>query len=370
MLPRHLIEWALLSAPDAIVICDARGRIEFVSRQVSALFGYEAEELLGRPIEQLLPQRLRGSHRDLRARFAHAPRARAMGEGLELLGCRKNGTEFPVEISLSPIRDGDRLLVAAAIRDATGRRRTERELTLAREAAEAARRLADEASRAKSRFLSTASHDLRQPVQSLALTNGTLRRLVRDPSALEVLELQERAIGAMARLLNALLDISKLEAGSVRPEIREFTVATLFEELRQEFSSLALEKHITLGFEAGGDLLRSDLSLLEQVMRNLVANAIKYTPRGEVRVRCLREPALVWLEVADTGVGIAPDQLPHIFDEFFQVGARSSGTGNGYGLGLSIVRRIVELLELKLEVRSEPGAGSSFRVGVPVGAGS
>ena len=332
MLPRHLIEWALLSAPDAIVICDARGRIEFVSRQVSALFGYEAEELLGRPIEQLLPQRLRGSHRDLRARFAHAPRARAMGEGLELLGCRKNGTEFPVEISLSPIRDGDRLLVAAAIRDATGRRRTERELTLAREAAEAARRLADEASRAKSRFLSTASHDLRQPVQSLALTNGTLRRLVRDPSALEVLELQERAIGAMARLLNALLDISKLEAG--------------------------------------GDLLRSDLSLLEQVMRNLVANAIKYTPRGEVRVRCLREPALVWLEVADTGVGIAPDQLPHIFDEFFQVGARSSGTGNGYGLGLSIVRRIVELLELKLEVRSEPGAGSSFRVGVPVGAGS
>ncbi len=227
MLPRHLIEWALLSAPDAIVICDARGRIEFVSRQVSALFGYEAEELLGLPIEQLLPQRLRGSHRDLRARFAHAPRARAMGEGLEL---------------------------------------------------------------------------------------------------------QERAIGAMARLLNALLDISKLEAG--------------------------------------GDLLRSDLSLLEQVMRNLVANAIKYTPRGEVRVRCLREPALVWLEVADTGVGIAPDQLPHIFDEFFQVGARSSGTGNGYGLGLSIVRRIVELLELKLEVRSEPGAGSSFRVGVPVGAGS
>lgn len=365
MLPSYLLERVLVSAPDAIVVSDASGRIEFVNRQVSALFGYEPEELLARCIEELLPERLRPRHREHRAGFASAPRARPMGERLELLARRKDGAEFPVEISLSPVRDRDRWLIAAAIRDVTGRRRAERELILAREAAEAARALADQASRAKSRFLATASHDLRQPVQSLALSNGTLRRLVRDPAALEALELQERAIGAMSRLLNALLDIGKLESGAVRPEISEFTAASLFEDLRQEFAGLACAKGLELDFESCGHRLRSDRSLLEQVMRNLVANALKYTARGGVRVRCRGESGLVWLEVADSGIGIAADQLPHIFDEFFQVGGRSSGSQNGYGLGLSIVNRIVRLLELRLDVQSAPGRGSCFRLGVP-----
>src|SRR6202011_1539333 len=158
---------------------------------------------------------------------------------------RKNGTEFPVEISLSPIQDGDHVLVAAAIRDITDRNRIKTELIVAREAAEHAREAADHAreiadqaresadraNQGKSRFLATASHDLRQPLQTLALLNGALRRIDADPDSAAALVQQELAIGAMSRLLNTLLDISKLESGAIKPEPTDFAVASVFDEL-------------------------------------------------------------------------------------------------------------------------------------------
>ncbi len=378
MLPTHVIECALESAPDAIVISDASGRVVFASRQACALFGYESADLLDRPIEVLLPERLRSTHLTRRAQFAAAPRVRLMGVGLDLHARRKDGSEFPVEISLSPIRDGERILVTAAIRDVTERKHIEDELIRAREAADRAREsaveareAADRANQAKSRFLATASHDLRQPLQSLALLNGALRRRAEDPDAREALAQQDQAIGAMSRLLNALLDISKLESGAIRPEITEFAVASLFDELRREFASLALDKGLEFQVEPAEYTVRSDPSLLGQVLRNLVSNAIKYTRQGRVLLRCLYAPTLVRLEVADTGVGIPGDQLPYIYDEFFQIGVTPNTKSDGYGLGLAIVNRIVRLLGLKLEVESEPGKGSSFRLEVPaVGAGS
>jgi two-component system, sensor histidine kinase len=368
MLPPHLIACALESAPDAIVISDASGRIVFASRQVYALFGYESEELMERPIEVLLPERMRSSHLHRRADFIAAPRVRPMGVGLDLHARRKDGSEFPVEISLSPIHDGAQVLVAAAIRDVTDRMRIQHEMAVARQVAIEARDVADRANQAKSRFLATASHDLRQPLQSLALLNGTLRRLVNAPEAREALGQQEQAIGAMARLLNALLDISKLESGAIKPEVTDFTVAAIFDELRTEFASLAVNKGLRLRVESCDDTVRSDPSLLEQVLRNLVSNAIKYTRQGQVLLRCVRAPALVRLEVTDTGIGIPTDQLPYIFDEFFQIGTGPGRKSEGYGLGLAIVRRIVKLLGLRIEVQSEPGKGSTFCLEVPTGA--
>jgi two-component system, sensor histidine kinase len=358
MLPPQLIQSALESAPDAIVISDTSGSIVFANRQVAALFGCEAKGILGLKVEALLPERFRSRHLGHREGYAYNPRMRPMGPGFELFALRQDGSEFPVEISLSPIRDGERLLIAAAIRDVTDRKRIEAELVAAREAA-------DRANLAKSRFLATASHDLRQPLQALSLLNGTLRRMSRDAVLSEALAQQEQAIGAMSRLLNALLDISKLEAGVIKPEVTDFTVAALFEELGNEFAQVAVNKGLELRVEGCVDTVHSDPSLVEQILRNLLSNAIKYTREGSVLLRCLHRPSIVSIEVLDTGIGIPPDQLPYIYDEFYQIGVAPNTTRDGYGLGLSIVSRLVTLLGLQLEVRSEPGKGSSFSLQLP-----
>ena len=363
--PPDLARSALDAAPDAMIIIDAGGIIRFTNRQVSALFGYEHDDIVGQSIEMLMPQRFRARHVGHRENYVNNVRVRPMGAGLELFGRRRDGTEFPVEICLSPIHDVGRTLVAAAIRDVTDRKRIEAELIVTREAAEAARELADRANQGKSRFLATASHDLRQPLQTLELLNAALRRRATDHPTIDALAQQEQAIGAMSRLLNALLDISKLESGAVRPEPTDFTVAAIFEELRLEFASIAANKGLKLEVESCNDAVYSDPSLVEQILRNLVSNAVKYTREGWVRLRCLHEAPLVRIEVLDTGVGIPADQLPYIYDEFYQVGVPTNASRDGYGLGLSIVQRLVKLLTLKLEVRSEVGKGSAFSLALP-----
>jgi two-component system, sensor histidine kinase len=371
-IPSELARNALDAAPDAMIFIDASGIIQFANRQVCALFGYPHEEIIRQRVEKLMPQRFRSRHISHREHYANNVRVRPMGAGLELFGLRQDGSEFPIEISLSLIQSRDPILIAAAIRDVTERRCVEAELTVAREAAEAARALADQAresadraNQGKSRFLATASHDLRQPLQTLGLLNGTLRRIVTDPNAAEALSQQDQAIGAMSRLLNALLDISKLESGAIKPEPTDFTVAALFQELRTEFANIAANKGLQLEFEACADQVHSDPSLVEQILRNLVSNAIKYTREGWVRLRCLHEAPLIRIEVLDTGIGIPADQIPYIYDEFYQVGVPSNSSRDGYGLGLSIVTRLVKLLALKLDVRSEVGRGSCFSLVLP-----
>ena len=371
--PSELARSALNAAPDAMVIIDSSGVIRFANRQLTALFGYEHDAIVGQKVEQLLPQRFRASHVGHRDQYSHSMRLRPMGANLDLFALRRDGTEFPVEVSLSPVQDGDQMLVAAAIRDITERNRVKAELIVAREAAEQARALADEArdvadraNLAKSRFLATASHDLRQPLQTLALLNGTLLRLVHDPDALAALSQQELAIGAMSRLLNALLDMSKLESGAIKPEIADFKVVAIFEELRNEFASIAARKGLNLQIESSGHVIFSDPSLVEQILRNLLSNAIKYTRAGRVTLQCIPDgDAKVRIEVMDTGIGIPADQLPYIYDEFYQVGVPTNSTRDGYGLGLSIVQRLVKLLNLGFDVRSEPGKGSSFSLVLP-----
>jgi PAS domain S-box-containing protein len=332
MLSSHLVRSALDSSPDAMIIIDSSGSIVFANHQVSALFGYEAHEITGRPVEVLLPERFRAHHVSHRQHYAANVRVRPMGNGLDLFARRSDGSEFPVEISLSPM-SGAETLTAASIRDVTDGRAIQMELKTARETA-------DRASQAKSRFLATASHDLRQPLQTLALLNGALCRMVTDPEPAEALAQQEQAIGAMSRLLNALLDISKLESGAIKPDITDFTVAEIFAELRSEFANLAAQKGLQLEIEACGDCVHSDPSLIGQVLRNLISNAIKYTQRGFIQLRCLHDEAFVRLEVLDTGIGMPANALAHIYDEFYQVGVSSNTVRDGYGLGLSIVSRI------------------------------
>jgi two-component system, sensor histidine kinase len=373
-IPAELAQSALDAAPDAMLIVDGAGVVQFANRQVSVLFGYAHEEIIGKTIEQMLPERFRSLHVGHRDRYVAAAHTRPMGPGLDLFAQRRDGSEFPVEIGLSPIEGKAGRLVAVAIRDVTERKRAEAELIQARETAERAQQLAvearisaDRANLGKSRFLATASHDLRQPLQALALLNRTLRGFVSDPDAAEALLQQEQTITSMSRLLNALLDISKLESGAIKPAPADFALSQLFDELRREFSPLAADKGLVLKVEESGEWANSDASLIEEALRNLVSNAIKYTQKGAIRVLCRRLGQTIGVEVHDTGIGIPADQIPYIFDEFYQVGVSTNSSREGYGLGLSIVQRIAVLLGLNLTVRSEPGRGSIFAFTLPPG---
>lgn len=358
MLSSDLVRSVLESAPDAMIIIDESGTVLFANRQVSALFGYDNPEVVGSPVEKLLPERFRGRHVAHRRDYTNTVRMRPMGIGLDLFARRKDGTEFPVEISLSPIEQSGELMVAAAIRDVTARMRVEREIRDAHAAA-------DRANLGKSRFLATASHDLRQPLQALALLNGTLRRYIDGGDARDALEQQERAITAMSRLLNALLDVSKLESGAIKPDIADVRVSQLLDELRREFSGIAASKGLELLVEPTGARIRTDAALLTQALKNLISNAIKYTSHGWVRLRTSSNGALVRIEVCDSGQGIDSEHLPFIFDEFYQIGVATNTSRDGYGLGLSIVQRVVRLLELHMDVRSNPGEGSIFGLEIP-----
>jgi PAS domain S-box-containing protein len=357
--PSELASRALDAAPDAMVIIDQSGVVLFANRQVSAQFGYADDEIVGRSLEHLIPQLFRSQQVAQAVQYGNCLRTPPMSVE-ELFGRREDGTEFPLEISSSPVHDGGHASIAV-IRNVVDRQRVEVAPIVVREDV-------DRANLSK-RFLATASHDLRQPVETLSLLNGTLQRIVAEPTAVEIVRQQEQAIQAMSRLLNALLDISKLESGVVKPEPADFTVASLFEGLRRDFGSPATSKGLALKIEECVACAHSDPSLVEQILRNLVSNAIKYTQHGWVRLRCLSDQSQVRIEVRDTGIGIPADQLGYIYDEFYQVNVATSASRDGYGLGLCIVQRLVRLLDLRLEVRSEVGKGSAFSLVLPPAGG-
>jgi PAS domain S-box-containing protein len=348
-------------APDAMVIVDAKGRIMLVNAQAEHMFGYPRDEILGKKIETLLPDRVRAKHKGHRASFAKSPNLRPMGEGLDLLGRRSDGSEFPVEISLSPVEGSDGSYVSSVIRDVTERKRMEQEIIAARQSAE-------RANKANNAFLAAASHDLRQPVQALSLLNGALRRTVKDERALEMIENQEHSLTAMTNLLNSLLDISRLDAGAITPEFEEFPMQRLIDRLSAEFGRQA--QHKGLEFKATGcdATVRSDPNLLAEIIQNLISNAIRYTDKGSVRLVCEESHGECEVRVEDTGIGIEPDQLDEIFREFYQCKKRGA-SNEGFGLGLAIVRRLANLLEHRVVVDSEPGSGSNFSVVLPITEG-
>ena len=357
----RLAEHLLQFAPDAILLVDASGVIRYANQAVEALFGYTTNEIIGLSVEQLVPQRYRERHSQHRFNFERAASVREMGErGVALYALRKDGREFPAEIRLAPLPIEGVFNVVAVIRDTTERHRILRELEQARDEA-------NKANQAKSRFLATASHDLRQPLQSLRLLTSTLRQKLSDPAMQAIVNRQVLAIEAMSDLLNALLDISKLESGTIQPDVQQIEVAQIFTELREQFDELARAKGLELDVKLCDDRLLADPVLLRQLLHNLVANALKYTDSGRVCVRCDHTESRLCIDVEDTGIGIPQQELPTIFNEFYQLEHRGRRR-QGIGLGLAIVRHICNLLDYQVEVSSKVGAGTLFRVHIPLSA--
>ena len=348
----------LESAPDAMVIIDHHGKITVVNGQAERMFGYARQDMLGNEIEMLLPESLRERHIGHRAAYAGDPHLRPMGVGMDLRGRRSDGSEFPVEISLSPVTSSSGAFVSSVIRDVTSRKEMEQDLIDARQAAE-------RANKANSAFLAAASHDLRQPVQALSLLNGALRRTVEGPLALEMVEGQQHSLDAMTNLLNSLLDISRLDAGAVEPEFEDFPIQRLIDRLSAEFSRQAKQKGLSFTADSCHTLVRSDSSLLAEIIENFVSNAIRYTEKGSVKLSCREQDDNLWIEVSDSGIGIAADQFEEIFLEFNQI--KTPGTDKeGFGLGLAIVKRLADLLGHDINVESDPGNGSTFSLRLPM----
>jgi signal transduction histidine kinase len=225
----------------------------------------------------------------------------------------------------------------------------------------------DRANIAKTRFLAAASHDLRQPLQAIVLLAESLHERVRDPSERLIAESIRSAARSMSSLLNEILDLSRFEAGTVKPQVSSFAVLDVLERLRGAFTETAANKGVVLRVRKSGAVVQTDPILLYRILLNLVDNALRYTQRGGVLVGCRRRGRQLSIEVWDTGVGIPADQLRNVFQEFYQVENHERDSSHGLGLGLAIVERTAGVLGHSIAVRSRAGRGSVFSVAVPFG---
>jgi signal transduction histidine kinase len=283
---------------------------------------------------------------------------RALGEGADRIGAGRLGERIHVGT-------GDELEALGAQFNRMAERLEESYATLEARIAERTDQLA-RANQAKTRFLAAASHDLRQPLHALALTVGELRETARAPELGALARRIERSVDALEDLLDALLDVSKLDAGAVQPERRAFPLQPLLERLADEFAPAAEAKGLRFRVAPTSLWTESDPTLLGRCLLNLVANAVRYTREGGVVVGCRRRGGEAEIVVADSGIGIAAADQARIFEEFYQAGSPQRDRAQGLGLGLAIVERVARLLGHAVVVKSQLGHGSTFSVRVPI----
>jgi signal transduction histidine kinase/CheY-like chemotaxis protein len=227
--------------------------------------------------------------------------------------------------------------------------------------------MAERANQAKSRFFAAASHDLRQPLHALSLFVAALKARNHQPETQTLIDNIEASTAAMELLFNALLDISRLDAGTIEAHPVHFPLQKMFDDLAKQFGALASEKQLQLRFRASAVTLYSDPLLIERILANLIANAIRYTDDGGVLVGCRLRGRMARISVIDTGRGIPPDQQESVFQEFVQLHNPARDRSKGLGLGLAIVSRLGRLLGHRVELRSRPGHGSAFSIEIPLG---
>ena len=352
----------LESAPDAMVAISPDGTILLVNAQAERLFGYPRAELLGMPIETLVPDRFRDRHPQHRESYSHEPKVRPMGAGLDLFGRRKDGQEFAAEISLSPIATEAGTLVTAAIRDVTERKRD----------VEMQNRRMQEANRLKSEFLANMSHELRTPLNAIIgfsklLHTGKAGAL--SPTQLEYIGDILSSSEHLLELINGVLDLAKVESGRTEVHPEAVSLPRLAGEVRDILRGLAAERRIRMTVSVSEELgvVLLDPRLLKQIFYNFLSNAIKFTPEGGSVAMLIgpEGPDHFTIAVEDTGIGIKPEDLHRLFVEFQQLDSGSSKRYPGTGLGLALTKRIVEVQGGTVGVRSTVGAGSTFFATLP-----
>lgn len=361
---KHILE----SAPDPLVIVDRHGRIVIVNRQTEHVFGYARDEMIDEPVEMLIPNRFHARHVDHRNRFFENPRIRPMGAGIDLFGLRKDGSEFPIEVSLSPFQAEEGILISSSIRDITAQKRMAAEL-------EEQYQRVREANRLKSEFLANMSHELRTPLNAII----GFAQLMHDGRVGPISTTHQEYLGDilassrhLLQLINDVLDLSKVEAGKMEFHPERVFIPTLVGELRDILRTLAAQKSISIEAELAEDVASvvTDPDRLKQILYNYLSNAIKFTPNGgRVVIRSKRQGEEAFrIEVEDTGIGIDPVDRDKLFVEFRQLDSGTRKKFSGTGLGLALTRRIVEAQGGEVGVTSTPGKGSIFHAILPKAA--
>jgi PAS domain S-box-containing protein len=344
-------------APDAMVVSDSDGTIVLVNARVKTLFGYEPEELIGQSVELLVPRRSRSAHRRSRNAFGREPDGRAMRVGRELSACRRDGSEFPVEISLSKMRTPAGATVSASIRDITERKRVE--------ASAAA------ASRLKSEFVANMSHEIRTPLNGILGMTEMLLETDLEEDQREHVEVIRRSGDVLMGLVEDVLDFSKLEAGKLQLDPFDFDPRAVLEDAVGMVSVEAAHKSLGLTVSVDDSVpaaFCADGRRVRQVLSNLLANAVRFTSAGGVCVSMaasVGDPEELRFEVKDTGIGMDEDVISRVFDSFVQADASTTREYGGCGLGLAICRKLVGLLGGKIHATSIRGAGSTFSFTIP-----
>jgi PAS domain S-box-containing protein len=369
----HLLAAVIEGSPYAKILVNERGAIVLVNAQAEELFGYTRDELLGGTIEMLVPERFRSGHPELRSHFSDSPSARPMGAGRDLYGRRKDASEMPIEIGLNPIVIGNDPYTLAAVTDITERKRSE-ELRLVHAGVqqhaaelEILNRELERASRFKTEFVSTMSHELRTPLSAIIGAAELLATAPLDARSRLVVQTITEASTALFALINSVLDFSKIEAGKMELISDAFDVEAIIDGAAGVASHLAHQKGITLHAFSDPDLpaVMGDRGRIRQILLNLLGNAVKFTESGSVIVRADLVAAdaksvTIRFEVEDTGIGIAEDIVPRLFEPFAQADRSPSRRFGGTGLGLSISKRLVALMGGSIGVRSAEGSGSTF----------
>lgn len=398
------------AAPSGMIMVDTDGIIVLVNTQAETIFGYTRSELVGQPIEKLVPLEARAVHPSHRAAFLKDPKVRAMGHGRELHGLKKDGTEIPVEIGLNPISTEAGQFILASIVDITERRRAQSELMRAkedleqrvhertRELEERSKQLeertkelvisnqqlgeasvqAQAASRLKSEFLANMSHEIRTPMNAIIGMCNVLLRTPLEPRQHQYAGSIKDGANALLTVMNDILDFSKIEAGKLELEIVDFDAIKIVEGTCELLATAARAKQLSLMAFIDPRLkqhLRGDPERLRQVLLNLTSNAIKFSDHGEIVVRAdvISSDAkniTVRFSVIDNGIGLTLPEKNRLFQPFVQADGSISRRFGGTGLGLSISKRLVELMNGQIGVESSKGTGSTFWIELTFEKGS
>lgn len=346
------------SAADAIILADEDARILFWNKGAETMFGYHEDEVLGYPLELLMPEQYREAHRRGFERFRVGGKSQMVGKTVELEGLRKDGAVFPLELSLASWRTEEGTFFTGIVRDITERKRAD-EMRFAKEAAE-------EANRIKTSFVANISHDLRTPLNAIiGFTNVLLKNKTGNLYAQDVDFLERILLNAKDQLglIDCILDISKVETGRIDLELGPVSLDRVVREVVKQLEGErgAASVEIVLALPEKVAPIATDAAKLKQVLINLIDNALKFTERGSVTVRVVTrssDQSPVRIDVIDTGIGIPLDRQRDIFQPFRQAGPGFGGTG----LGLSISHSLCDLLGYSLQVQSQPGRGSTFSI--------